>query len=181
MYKNIFGAFCFALIFGFAVSASAQVAKSGKGEYYNPGHWESTNYQTGEKSYFAVGEFWSLVISKTGDEFLNHSNMVCLWQEHWTDNEIGVGTQNEVCKVIDGDKDVILFSANCSFSSWNDWCGGVINGGTGKFKGISGVVRWGFLGPFFIKDTPPGPHKIQDRWTSSGQSSLRWEIEWKMP
>jgi len=180
--KSIFSISLGVVLLGvFAVSAQAQVPKSGKGTYFNPGHWKSAAYQISEKSIYNGGEWWSLVVSKTDDAFLNHANMTCLWSEIWTDTEKGVGTHMEACQIRDADKDVILTSAVCSFRSWEDWCKGTIDGGTGKYKGISGKVRYGFLGPFHEIHTPPGPHQIGDRWDVQGETNLRWEIEWKMP
>jgi hypothetical protein len=169
------------LLGAFAVNAQAQVPKNGKGSYFNPGHWKGAAYQTGENGHYQNGEWWSLVVSKKDDAFLNHANMTCLWSEFWTDNKKGVGTHIEACQIRDADKDVILTSANCAFRSWEDWCEGTIDGGTGKYKGISGTARYGFLGPFHEIQIPPEPHKNGDRWAMQGETNLRWEIEWKMP
>jgi hypothetical protein len=89
----------------------------------------------------------------------------------------------EVCQILDADQDAIFTSAKCRFNSWTDWCNGTIDGGTGKYAGITGTMRWTYSldAPLFERTQPAGPHTPKALYEAQGEVSLPYELSWKLP
>jgi hypothetical protein len=52
-----------------------------------------------------------------------------------------VAAELQACILRDRDGDAIFTKISCGLSSWDDWCGGKVVSGTGKYAGISGTIR----------------------------------------
>jgi hypothetical protein len=172
-------------LFTFTALAADQapVPKSGTATFDNPGHWHNTNYKTGDKRQGSSGEWWGMLVPKSDSKFLKFADWQSVFGDQWDDLEKGVLTHIERGQILDGDKDAIFTSANCKKNSWSDWCVGTLEGGTGKYAGISGTFKWAFNpeSGAFGRTVPAGPQELKARFESEGEISLLEEISWKLP
>jgi hypothetical protein len=177
-------------VLGLAVPAFVALAadqpplpKSGTALFDNPGHWHCTNYKTGDKRLGSSGEWWGMLVPKSESKFLKLADWQSVYGEQWNDFDKGIMTHIERGQILDGDKDAVFTSANCKLNSWSDWCVGTLEGGTGKYAGISGTIKWSYNpeSSAFERTVPNGPHEVKARFDSAGESSLLVEISWKIP
>jgi hypothetical protein len=159
------------------------VPKSGTLTFDHPMHWHQVTYKTGEKREGATGEWWGALVPRSDSKFLRLARWEGVYGVQFQDKDKGIQSRFGTAQILDGDKDAVFTSQNCKMNAWSDWCGSTIEGGTGKYEGITGTVRWAFNfeSPWFVRATPDGIHPVKSRFEDEGEGPLVVEISWKMP
>jgi predicted transcriptional regulator of viral defense system len=68
-----------AVVVVMAASVQAQVPKSGKLAFHNPGHYRAAYLKTGEKASGTAGDWFSVLVPKGDSKFLAFRNNTCLY------------------------------------------------------------------------------------------------------
>jgi hypothetical protein len=124
-----------------------------------------------------------MLITKSDSRFLSFAQYNCGYAEAYIDFDKGVFQHFEACMLQDRDKDLISTSGYCEMKSWGDTCSTTITGGTGKYAGITGTLKWAFNpdSTDFTRHSPRDPQQVKERFESSGEISELVEISWKLP
>jgi hypothetical protein len=157
------------VVLGVAGQAQAQLAKSGKFSGQFSWHYDGRSDQLGEKYSIWTGRAWGLFNNAAGSGFLHNAVVQC------TGNDLAKGdTTLSVggCAIWDADGDAAVVDWNCMQGS-DGWCKGAFEwrGGTGKYNGITGKVRFRHTGLTYRPD---------GIW-NTGEGYSLWEGEYRLP
>jgi hypothetical protein len=185
------------LVLGLAMTAEAQVQKSGKAELLSIGHYEFTVQKFPDGSYHVAGATRGIYYNKAGDGFDHNMGSECSLYDQVSDLAKGtIPVRIWACIVRDRDGDAIFTKTSCSTTTWDDWCGGKIVAGSGKFAGISGTLRGKSEGSQYYRRTCLAAPKADDckayyasagsipvgvTYSLVGEGGDVEEWEWKIP
>jgi hypothetical protein len=186
-----------ALLLTAGAPAQAQLAKSGKAVLELIEHEDLVVEKIGPTAYFASGTHQGIQYNKSGEGFGHDMGYHCSVYFDITDLPKGVFAAFMAgCIVRDNEGDAIFSRFNCATTSWDDWCGGKILGGTGKYAGITGTVRNKGDGEYFRRRSclvALKPDECKAYFTSSGSVPIGTtyalqsegksieEWEWRIP
>jgi hypothetical protein len=130
------------LALGLAAPAEAQVQKSGKAKFRTNNHFLYVVQKFPDGQLSASGSIQGIQLNGAGEGFGHELGFECSIYIDIKDLANGVfPLQVYACIYRDKDGDAIFTKSSCSTSSWDDWCGGRIVAGTGKYAGITGTTR----------------------------------------
>lgn len=161
------------LALALGVAEPAQAEKSGKSTFQVVEQENVIVQKFPDGLYMASGTHKGVFHNKSGDGIADNMAYECSVFFDIPDLIKGVvAAAADGCILRDRDGDAIFTKIDCSIKSWEDWCGGKIVGGSGKYAGISGTTRYRRDGPFGYRRSciaSPKPEDCKTFYGSSGQ------------